>query len=147
MRSEAAASDTRTRRRRYRKTRPPPLGTSSSAERGCVTAETALLLPVLLAVGYALVLVVMLAADQIRCADAAWETARALARGVPESQLPSLAARFGPAGSHAAVWSDGGSLTVEVDRDRGVASRFLPSVRISATATVPCELGVEVCGN
>lgn len=132
-----------------RRSRDPTMmpGTSSAAECGCVTAETALLLPVLLAVGYALVLVVMLAADQIRCADAAWETARALARGVPESQLPSLAARFGPAGAHAAAWSDGGSLTVEVDRDRSVASRFLPSVRISATATVPCELGVAVCGN
>ena len=118
---------------------------ASETERGYVTAETALLLPILLGLGYALALVVLLAADQIRCADAAWEAARALARGVPSAQLPGIAARYAPAGAHASVWSDGGSLTVEIERDQSVASRFLPSVHISATATVPCESRVEEC--
>lgn len=115
-------------------------------ERGYVTAESALLLPILLAVGYALALVVLLAADQIRCADAAWEAARQLARGVPESQLPGLTARLAPDGSRASAWSSGGVLTVEVDRDQSIASRLLPSIRIAATATVPCEPQVRGCG-
>src|ERR1700722_14175460 len=87
-------------------------------ESGYVTAETALLLPVLLGIGYALALVVLLAADQIRCGDAAWEAARALSRGVPAAQLPDITARYAPPGAHASAWSNGGSLTVEVDRDQ-----------------------------
>ena len=121
---------------------PIPISDSTG---GYVTAETALLLPVLLGIGYALALVVLLAADQIRCGDAAWEAARALARGVPAAQLSDIAARYAPAGAHASVWSKDGSLTVEVDRDQSVASRFLPSMRISATATVPCEPRVDGC--
>lgn len=108
-------------------------------ERGYVTAETALLLPVLFAVGYALTLVVLVVGDQIRCADAAWEAARELARGVPASQLPSLTAEYAPDGAHASETSGGGAMTVEVDRDQSIASRLLPSIHISAKATVPCE--------
>jgi Flp pilus assembly protein TadG len=117
----------------------------SDSEKGYVTAETALLLPILLGIGYALALVVLLGADQIRCGDAAWEAARALTRGVPAAQLSDIAARYAPAGAHASAWSNGGSLTVEVDRDQSVASRFLPSIRIAATATVPCEPRVDGC--
>lgn len=129
-------------------TRPPPTKTPLPAldsERGYVTAETALLLPVLLGIGYALALVVLIAADQIRCGDAAWEAARALARGVSTTQLPDIAARYAPAGAHTSAWSKDGSLTVEVDRDQSIASRFLPSIQISATATVPCEPRVDGC--
>jgi Flp pilus assembly protein TadG len=115
------------------------------SEKGYVTAETALLLPVLLGIGYALALVVLIAADQIRCGDAAWEAARALARGVSSAQLSDIAARYAPAGAHTSAWSKDGSLTVEVDRDQSIASRFLPSIRISATATVPCEPRVDDC--
>jgi Flp pilus assembly protein TadG len=118
---------------------------SAKNDRGYVTAETALLLPILLGIGYAMVLIVLLAADQIRCADAAWEAARALARGAPAAQLSDIAARYAPSGAHASSWTDGGSLTVEVERDQNVASRFLPSIRISATVTVPCEPHVEGC--
>jgi hypothetical protein len=118
-----------------------------SGERGYVTAETALLLPILLAVGYALTLVVVLVGDQIRCADAAWEAARELARGVPAAELPSLVARYAPEGSSASAWSADGALTVEVDRDQNIASRLLPAMRISATATVPCEPRVQGCAS
>ena len=114
-------------------------------ETGYVTAETALLLPIILGIGYALALVVLLAADQVRCADAAWEAARALARGAPAEQLPGLAARYAPDGARATSWSGGGSMTVEVARDQSVASRFLPSIRIAATAAVPCEPRVAAC--
>ena len=109
----------------------------AKGEAGYVTAETALLLPIILGIGYALALVVLLAADQIRCADAAWEAARAMARGAPAAQLPGIAARYAPTGAHASSWSDDGSLTVEVACDQSIVIRFLPSIRISATATVP----------
>ncbi|HWG23756.1 MAG TPA: TadE family type IV pilus minor pilin [Actinospica sp.] len=110
-----------------------------------MTAETAFLLPIILGIGYALALVVLLAAQQIRCADAAWEAARALARGAPASQLPGIAARYAPSGARASSWSQDGSLTVEVERDQSIVSRFLPSIHISATATVPCEPRVASC--
>jgi Flp pilus assembly protein TadG len=116
-------------------------------DRGYVTAETALLLPILFGIGYALALVVFLAADQIRCADAAWEAARAVARGAPTAQLSDIAARYAPSGAHVSSWTDNGSLTVKVERDQSVASRFLPSIGISATATVPCEPRVDGCGS
>jgi hypothetical protein len=115
------------------------------SERGYVTAETALLLPILLGIGYALALVVLLAADQIRCGDAAWEAARALheACQLPNClTLPHATPR--PEHTRRPGVTDG-SLTVEVDRDQSVASRFLPSIRISATATVPCEPHVDGC--
>jgi hypothetical protein len=114
-------------------------------EQGYVTAETALLLPIIFGIGYALALVVLLAADQIRCADAAWEAARALARGAPAAQLSGIAGRYAPSGAHASSWAEDGSFTVEVARDQSVVSRFLPSIRISATATVPCEPRVASC--
>ncbi|HTJ66201.1 MAG TPA: TadE family type IV pilus minor pilin [Actinospica sp.] len=114
-------------------------------ERGYVTAETALLLPIIFGIGYALALVVLFAGEQIRCADAAWETARALARGAPVAQLPGIAARYAPSGARTSSWSDDGSLTVEVDRDQSVVSRFLPSLRISGRATVPCEPRATAC--
>jgi hypothetical protein len=122
-----------------------PNSGAKPGERGYVTAESALLLPIVFAVGYALALVVLIVADQVRCADAAWEAARELARGVPAARLPDLTARFAPAGAHASTWSADGALTVEVDRDQSVASRLLPSIRISATATVPCEPRVAAC--
>jgi hypothetical protein len=114
-------------------------------DRGYVTAESALLLPIVFAVGYALALVVLIVADQVRCADAAWEAARELGRGVPATRLSELTARFAPTGAHASTWSADGALTVEVDREQSIASRLLPSIRISATATVPCEPLVAAC--
>jgi hypothetical protein len=114
-------------------------------ERGYVTAETALLLPIIFGIGYALALIVLLAAQQIRCADAAWEEARAMARGVPAAQLQDINARYAPAGAQASSSSSDGALTVEVVREQSVVSRFLPSIRIDATATVPCEPHVTSC--
>lgn len=130
-----------TRRCRATRARRP----AAVAEHGYVTAETALLLPVLLGFGYALAVVVLLAADQIRCADAAWETARALARGAPAVELNDLTHRYGPTGASATFRADGGSLTVEVDHDRSMVSRFLPPIHISASVTVPCEPRVPAC--
>lgn len=119
---------------------------ASGPESGYVTAETALLLPVLLGFGYALTMLVVLAGDQIRCADAAWEAARALARGSPSSALMTLVGQIAPTGASATVHAADGSLTVRVERDRGIVSRFLPDVSVSASATVPCEPQVEGCG-
>lgn len=118
---------------------------TSGLEAGYVTAETALLLPVLLGFGYALTMLVVLAGDQIRCADAAWETARALARGSPNSVMTTLVDRYAPAGASATVREADGSLTVRVEHDRGIVSRFLPDVSVAAAATVPCEPEVEGC--
>lgn len=123
----------------------PLLLRRAKGEQGYVTAETALLLPLIFGIGYALAVVVLLAGEQIRCADAAWEAARALARGSPASQLPAIAGRYAPSGARASFWAGGGAITVEVERDQSVVSRFLPPIRLSATATVPCEPRVMSC--
>ena len=52
-------------------------------ERGAVTAEAALVLPVLVATTLGLVWLLALAVGQVRVVDAARETARAAARGDP----------------------------------------------------------------
>jgi hypothetical protein len=60
-------------------------------EGGFVTAETAMVLPVLVLLAYLGVVAVTLAQDRVRCADAAREAARAVARGDPSAA--SVAAR------------------------------------------------------
>jgi len=54
-------------------------------DRGAVTAEAALVLPLLVGLAVALVWLLSLAGQQVRVVDAAREAARAAARGDPDS--------------------------------------------------------------
>ena len=63
------------------RSRPAPLaGRRRRSQRGAVTAETAMMLPVLVLITLALVWLLALAAAQTRVVDAAREVARAVAR-------------------------------------------------------------------
>jgi hypothetical protein len=108
---------------------------------GYATAETALALPSLLAVFFALLLIVLAAGDQLRCADAAWETARQVARGEPADLAEAQAKRWVPAGSVISVIPDQGSIRATVSVLLGFGTLRLPAVRISGTAQVACETG------
>ncbi len=61
-----------------------------------VTAETAVVLPVLLLVLAAVVAAVLVVGAQLRCVDAAREGARAAARGEDPAAVQALVARVAP---------------------------------------------------
>lgn len=82
-------------------------------ERGAVTAETALALPLLVAVTLGMVWMVTFGVAQMKTTDAAREVARALARGEPQAEAVGLAERVAP-GSLVQVSRDGESVVVVV---------------------------------
>jgi hypothetical protein len=118
----------------------------SGSERGYVTAETALVLPSLVSLGLALTVVVAATADRIRCADAAWEAARLVARGETDTQATQSAARLAPSGATIRVLPDGGAVTAQVTVRLSPLSRLLPALSIGAKARITCEEG-ESCGS
>jgi Flp pilus assembly protein TadG len=84
-------------------------------ERGAVTAETALVLPVLAAVLLAMVWLLALGLTQMRVTDAAREAARAAARGDGTARAEELARTAAP-GARVEVVSDGGVVRVRVSK-------------------------------
>jgi Flp pilus assembly protein TadG len=112
-------------------------------ERGMVTAETAVVLPVLLLVLAGAVAAVTVVGAQMRCVDAAREAARAAARGEPLDVVHALVTRTGPSGAGTVI-TDG-----EEEVRVTVAARVAPlgplplRVRVSATAVAQREPGTE----
>lgn len=113
-------------------------------EAGMVTAETALALTALVVVTLGMVWVVTAVTLQARCADAARDTARALARGESVVDSEADGRRSAPAGAHIAVGRGGGVATVEVRVDARPAwpvLAHLPPVTVSGRAVVALEPG------
>ena len=106
-------------------------------ERGAATAELAMVLPLLVAVALGLVWLLAVGAAQVRCVDAARETARALARGDDQASALARGRQVAPEGSRIAISRGGGEVRVTVDgRVEGPAGLFtrLPSPRLHAEA-------------
>jgi len=108
-------------------------------ERGAVTAELALVLPVLVAVTIGLVWLLSVGAAQVRTVDAARETARALARGDDEGAAVDRGQRVAPPGSTVTVTRGGGEVRVTVTgKVPGPGGLFAhlpaPTVRAEAVA-------------
>ena len=117
--------------------RPRPGG-----ERGSVTAETVMVLPVLAAVALGLVWLLSLAATQVRVVDAARETARAAARDDAAGSATALGRRVAPDGSRITVREDGDTVVVHVRarvRGPGGLFGFLPGVDVHAEAVAARE--------
>lgn len=72
-------------------------------ERGAVTAETAMALPLLAVFALSAAWVVTLGATQVRAIDAAREVARSAARSDGPGQALALGRRVAPGGSHVSV--------------------------------------------
>jgi hypothetical protein len=109
--------------------------------RGAVTAEAAVVLPVLLAVTLGLVWLLSLAAIQVRVVDGAREVARAAARG-DDGVAVDLGRRVAPEGSRISVRRGGGTVVAEVSttvRGPGGIFSFLPEVEVSSRATTAEE--------
>lgn len=115
-------------------------------ERGSVTAETAIVLPVvvvLLVVGmWAIGLVV----GHIRCLDSARDVARAVARGEPAEEAHRIGLRSAPAGAVVEISRSGDDVTATV-RSPAIALPLIGaigSVRIEENATIRTEPEEEV---
>jgi len=112
------------------------------AERGAVTAETVMVLPLLVAVALGLAWILALAATQVRVVDAAREVARAAARDESRSTALALGRRVAPRGSVIDVRVQGGTVVAHVrsrvQGPRGLLS-FLPAVEVESEAVAAAE--------
>ena len=111
-------------------------------ERGAVTAEAAVVIPLLLAVAMALVWLVALAATQVRVVDAAREAARAAARGEPDAASVERGRQVAPDGARIEISRGGGVVTVRVASEvsgPGGLLAFLPPVPVSSEAVAAEE--------
>jgi hypothetical protein len=116
----------------------------SRTERGAVTAELALGLPLLLAVTTGLVWLLSVGAAQVRTVDAARETARAVARGEEEGAAVAVGERVAPDGVRVEVVAADGRVVVHagghVDGPGGLFA-FLPGADVRAEAVAVAEEG------
>jgi Flp pilus assembly protein TadG len=104
-------------------------------ERGLVTAETAVVLPVLLFVLAGAVAAVVVVGAQLRCVDAAREAARAAARGEPAAVVAGIAAGAAPDGATTTLGGDGETVRVTVAVTVSPLGPLPWHLALSATAT------------
>lgn len=113
-------------------------------QRGAVTAELAVGLPLLLAVTAGLVWLLAVGVGQVRTVDAARETARALARGDDPAAAQALGQRIAPSGVRITVRHEGDRVVVRaqgrVDGPGGLFRR-LPGAHLEAEAVAVVEGG------
>ena len=111
-------------------------------DRGSVTAETAVLLPVLLIVLAAAVGVLACVASQLRCVDAARAAARVAARGDDAALVRTTAQRLAPPGARVTIQTRGDTVEVIVSADVrpfGPTLEALGSVDVSGRAVAAVE--------
>ena len=113
-----------------------------AAERGAVTAELALGLPLLLAVTVGLVWLLAVGAAQLRVVDGVRETARMLARGDAEGAAVARGADVAGPGSRVRVDHRAGEVSVTVTRPfegPGGPLAVLPGVDLRSVAVAATE--------
>ncbi|EGX60951.1 hypothetical protein SZN_04938 [Streptomyces zinciresistens K42] len=111
------------------------------ADRGFVTAESAVVLPVLVMFAMALVWGLLVVAAQIQCVDAARTGARAAARQDPPGTVVEVARDAAPRGAEVSVTREEGEVRVVVVA-RPPLLRGLPfEVREEAVASAEESVG------
>lgn len=113
-------------------------------EAGAVTAEAAVVVPVLALLSVGLAWLVTLGVTHARVVDAAREAARVVARGESQAAGAALAHRVGPSGSRVVVSADSDVVVVTVRapaRVPGGLFGFLPDVTLHAQAVAAKEPG------
>jgi hypothetical protein len=116
--------------------------TRTRGEAGAVTAEAAVVIPVVVLVALGLAWLVALGATQVRALDAARETARAVARGEDPATSIGLGERVATDGARITVHDEGETVVVTVDapvRGPGGLFGFLPSYHARASAVAAEE--------
>ena len=114
----------------------------AKTDRGTVTAETAMVLPVLLVVLGVAVWVLACVGTQLRCVDAAHAAARAAARGDAAAAVQATARELAPDGAAVQVSRLGDQVHVRVSavvRPLGQALGGLADVEVSGRATAAAE--------
>ncbi len=111
-------------------------------ERGAVTAETVMVLPVLVAVALGLAWLLALATTQVRVVDAAREVARAAARDEGRGDALALGRRVAPQGARISVRTGPETVVVRVRSTvhgpRGPLG-LLPAVHVEGEAVAARE--------
>jgi hypothetical protein len=110
---------------------------------GMVTAEAAVVLPVLVFVLAAALAAVSVVTAQMRCTDAAREGARAAARGESDAAVQQIAASSAPDDSAVLVTRDGDTATVQVSASVPLFPGLGPSISVSDSATAVLEPGLD----
>ncbi len=110
---------------------------------GMVTAETAVVLPVLVFILISALAAVSVVTAQMRCTDAAREGARAAARGESDAAVSQIAASSAPAGSAVSVSRNGDRVTVAVSASVALFAGLGPSMTVSDDATAALEPGLD----
>lgn len=105
-------------------------------DRGFVTAESAVVLPVLVMFALALVWVLWVMAAQIQCVDAARSGARAAARQDPADAVVELTRETAPRGAQVTVSREAGRVRVVVVAKPPVLGGLPFEVREEAVAAV-----------
>ncbi len=128
--------------------RPPVLAGLSSdastrhAERGSVTAEAAIVLPIVAAFALTLIWMLSVGIAQVQAVDAARDAARAIARGEDDEQAIAQAQRTAAEGSRVDVKRGDGSVKVTVSVSAGAPGWLLvplPEVTVGSSSTVEVE--------
>ncbi|MDF6043209.1 pilus assembly protein [Streptomyces sp. JH14] len=112
-------------------------------DRGAVTAEAAMVIPVLLLFALALVWALMAAAAQIRCVDAARAGARAAARSEPEAQVLAVARSAAPDRARVDLERAGELWRVRVDAPAPGLGPLALTLSAQAAALAEDTVGVE----
>ena len=111
-----------------------------------VTAETAVVLPVLLLVLVGAVAVVTVVGAQLRCVDAAREGARAAARGESVATVTGWAGRAAPDGARVTVAAEGDEVRVRVTAQVPPLGPLPWRVTVAADAVTRWEPGAGPAG-
>ncbi|WP_309258446.1 MULTISPECIES: TadE family type IV pilus minor pilin [unclassified Streptomyces] len=105
-------------------------------DRGAVTAEAAMVIPVLAVFALALLWALVAASAQIRCVDAARAGARAAARSEPAEQVREAALSAAPDGASVAVERAGALWRVNVTAPTPGPGPLTVTLRAEAAAAV-----------
>jgi Flp pilus assembly protein TadG len=112
------------------------------SEKGAVTAEAAVVIPILLSVVLGSAWLVALAATKVRVVDAAREVARVVARGEAEPVAVAHGRRVAPDGTRFSIRKAGGQVVVEASvglTGPGGLFAFLPALTVESEAVAAEE--------
>ncbi|MEV0491316.1 TadE family type IV pilus minor pilin [Streptomyces atratus] len=112
-------------------------------DRGAVTAEAAMVIPVLVLFALALLWALMAASAQIRCVDAARAGARAAARSEPEAQVLAVTRSVAPDRARVEVERAGELWRVRVAAPTPGPGALAPTLRADAAAMAEDTVGAE----
>ncbi|MGW1190809.1 TadE family type IV pilus minor pilin [Streptomyces sp. NPDC002559] len=117
--------------------------TGEGRDRGAVTAEAAMAVPVLVVFALTLVWALMAASAQIRCVDAARAGARAVARSEPEAQALDVARSAAPEGAEIVMERTGKLWRVRVEASAPGPGPLALTLRAEAAALAEDTVGAE----